>query len=128
VWLGKLDVARLAHYLGISTDEFIARYADEIPIPGQDRPGLSLKRVSFGCVFLNDATNECLVHAARPTQCRAFPFWPMALESPAAWQRYVGELCEPEALQQGQIYTVEEILAISSHLKPVCPAPPRNPP
>jgi len=35
------------------------------------------------CPFLVE--EGCGIHAAKPTQCRAFPFWPEAMASRAAW-------------------------------------------
>ena len=31
--------------------------------------------LSHDCVFFDRETNGCAVYAARPTQCRTFPFW-----------------------------------------------------
>jgi Fe-S-cluster containining protein len=45
---------------------------------------LSLKEKSnFDCIFWKDG---CTVYAARPLQCRTFPFWPSILVSAAAWE------------------------------------------
>jgi Fe-S-cluster containining protein len=123
VWLSKPDLTRLASHLGLPIDEFRRRYTQAFTIDGQDEPGVCLTRAAHGCVFLDDTTNACTVHAARPTQCRIFPFWPMALESPEAWQREVGDLCGREALEQGPVYTVEQVLAMSSHIVAVAPVP-----
>jgi Fe-S-cluster containining protein len=123
VWLCNLDIARMANHFSLSIEEFRSRYTQEIAIEGQDRPGVCLVKAPHGCVFLDDATNKCTVHAARPTQCRIFPFWPMALESPQAWEQEVVALCGREALEQGPIYTVESILAMSSHIVAVGPVP-----
>ena len=127
VWLCKPDITRLAGYLGLPIEEFRARYTQEFTIDGQDEPGVCLTKATHGCVFLDDATNACKVHAARPTQCRIFPFWPMALQSPDAWQREVVDLCGHEALEQGPIYTVDQILAMSSHIVGVAPVPAQDP-
>jgi Fe-S-cluster containining protein len=123
VWLSAPDLTRLAGHLGLPIDEFRRRYTRTVIIDGQDEPGVCLTKAAHGCIFLDDATNACKVHAARPTQCRIFPFWPMALQSPEAWQREVGDLCGREALEQGPIYTVDQILALSSHIVAVAPVP-----
>ncbi len=36
------------------------------------------------CVFLKD--NKCSVYAARPKQCRTFPWWPENLSSEKSWE------------------------------------------
>jgi Fe-S-cluster containining protein len=124
LWLSAPDIARMADHLGMSIDEFRARHTREITVEGQEQPGICVVRAPHGCSFLDDATNECTIHPARPTQCRTFPFWPMLLESREAWQREVGGLCGREALEQGPIYGVDEILAMSSHIVAVAPVPP----
>lgn len=116
VWLSPADVGRLAEFLGLPAEEFLARFTREVPIEGQTAPGISLIRVPHGCIFLDDASNTCQVHSARPTQCRAFPFWPANITSAEAWQQQVVSLCGEEAVSQGPIYSAEEIQAISSRL------------
>jgi Fe-S-cluster containining protein len=125
VWLCDLDITRLANHLGLPTEEFRARYTRAITIDGQDAPGVCLTKAPHGCIFLDDARNECTVYAARPTQCRTFPFWPMVLESSEVWQQEVEAMCGREALEQGRIYTMDEILAMSAHIVAVKPVPPR---
>jgi uncharacterized protein len=123
LWLGAADIVRLADHLGISTDEFRARHTESVPIEGQDQPGVRVVKAPHGCPFLDDATNECTVYPARPTQCRTFPFWPMLLDSREAWERGVVGICGPEVLDQGPIISVDEILAMSSRVVAVGPPP-----
>lgn len=74
------DVARLAKFLDMSEEAFVARYAAR-------QPDGALHLVDQGdalrsCVFLR-ADNTCRVHAVKPEQCRGFPMkWrpPDALE------------------------------------------------
>jgi Fe-S-cluster containining protein len=116
----------MANHLDLTIEEFRRRYTREFAIDGQDEPGVCLTRAAHGCIFLDDATNTCTVHPARPTQCRIFPFWPMALESRDVWEREVVELCGRAAFEQGPIYTVDQILALSSHITGVAPMPPQD--
>jgi uncharacterized protein len=44
------------------------------------------------CVFL-DADDRCRIYAARPTQCRTYPFWSEILRSRASW-RAAARQCE----------------------------------
>lgn len=48
-----------------------------------------LRQGSDGCIFLED--NKCSIHASRPLQCRAYPFWPRILSSKESW---LAEPCE----------------------------------
>jgi Fe-S-cluster containining protein len=84
VYLTEHDCKRLARHLKLTRAEFAARYTelDEgSPVLRMDRPD---------CPFL-DGT-RCGVYAARPTQCRTFPFWPENLTSPVRWER-LGKFC-----------------------------------
>jgi Fe-S-cluster containining protein len=50
------------------------------------------------CIFL-DAEGKCRVYAARPVQCRTYPFWPELVGSAAAWNR---EARRCEGINQGR--------------------------
>ena len=39
------------------------------------------------CVFLDPQTRRCQVYAARPMQCRTWPFWPSNIETKDTWKR-----------------------------------------
>ncbi len=39
------------------------------------------------CVFLDPQTRRCQVYAARPMQCRTWPFWPSNIETKETWNR-----------------------------------------
>ncbi|MDD5705863.1 MAG: YkgJ family cysteine cluster protein, partial [Kiritimatiellae bacterium] len=60
------EAERLASLLGLAAYDFTARYTRLLA----SRRGLSLnERPDGACVFLQ-ADNTCLVHAAKPRQCR----------------------------------------------------------
>lgn len=123
LWLSPPDIVRLAEHLGLSVEAFRAGHTREVVIEGQDQPGISVIMAPHGCRFLDDATNECTVHAARPTQCRTFPFWPMLIESREVWLREVGSLCGREAIEDGPVHTVEEIRALAGRIVATAPVP-----
>lgn len=52
----------------------------------------SLRWAGDRCVFLGP-DQRCRVYAARPAQCRDYPFWPEVVGSDAAWRRE-GKRCE----------------------------------
>jgi Fe-S-cluster containining protein len=71
---------------------------------GQGRECLSLKEKSnFDCVFWNQG---CTVYRARPAQCRTFPFWPVVLGSPEAWE-IAATGCP--GMNTGKLYSRSEI-------------------
>lgn len=79
VWVTADDVSRLADALGLDLDGFGRRYLRRV---GERYALLEAPR-DGACVFLE--ADRCSVYAARPSQCRRFPFWESHLASPAAW-------------------------------------------
>ena len=78
-WTGSVlltgeDIARMADVLGIPEQEFIDRHTRLSP----NRKQLALLDQADGsCAFLEG--DRCAVYAARPEQCRTFPFaWRVA--------------------------------------------------
>lgn len=70
VWIDADAVAELAAACGESQAAFLARRVVEVD--GR----LSLREGRDGCCVLLEDGNRCSVYAARPAQCRSFPFWP----------------------------------------------------
>lgn len=75
-----LDAFRMAKYLRSQreditcTDDFLARYAEAVPL---DECGyffffLKTKGDDNACIFLEN--NRCKIHAANPRACRTYPF------------------------------------------------------
>jgi len=75
VYLSADDVPRLAAFLGMSAAIFLRRYVYVTKHLCRLR-----KPPHKQCPFLAD--EGCSVHAAKPTQCRLFPFWPELIEDP----------------------------------------------
>ncbi|UCE85316.1 MAG: YkgJ family cysteine cluster protein [Deltaproteobacteria bacterium] len=86
-WVGEADAARLAAQRGLSLDAFGRRYLRRVG----ERYALLEDRRTGDCVFLE--RGRCSVYAARPAQCRAYPFWPRNLASREAWNAAARE-CE----------------------------------
>jgi Fe-S-cluster containining protein len=74
VLLSDADLPRLAAHLGLSEQAFIDGHTRLAP----NRKQLALlDQLDGSCVFLEG--NRCRVYAARPEQCRTFPFaWSVA--------------------------------------------------
>jgi Fe-S-cluster containining protein len=64
--VNQRDVERLARFLGVKPQRFLADYTAE-----SDEEGLILRRTEQGCLFLDG--NLCSVYEARPETCRYFP-------------------------------------------------------
>lgn len=84
LYLNDDDVVALACHFGLEPAEFERRYTALVD-------GWTVLRMGGpDCRFLDGA--RCTVYAARPTQCRTFPFWPENLKDRSAWER-LGKFC-----------------------------------
>lgn len=81
------ELGEMAAFLKVKVGEFLVRFAR--PIEG----GWSLAEVErggeFDCIFLREdpetGKRGCSIYAARPIQCRTWPFWPGNLKSRRAY-------------------------------------------
>ncbi len=77
----------MARALGIDERTFLDRYARQV----HGKWSLIERLTEFGhdCVFLDRESTPgkavCGLYAARPAQCRTWPFWPENLRSPRSW-------------------------------------------
>ena len=100
VYLAPGDAPRLARFLGIPLSEFYKRYCAP-----EDDQGPRLTIPDEGeCWFLEEG--RCAVHAAKPLQCRTFPFWPENVRTKSAWKRisrYCPGIGEGERLEPDDV-------------------------
>jgi Fe-S-cluster containining protein len=86
----------MAAHLQMSETDFRERFArrlDRGESNSSDDSGWSLNetktRHGYDCVFLDRTSKPgkavCGIYAARPMQCRTWPFWPENLKSPRHW-------------------------------------------
>lgn len=83
VWVDGDEIDRIAAFLGLPAEQVNRRYIRRVT-----RGRSLLEKPGGDCIFLErrpGGTTACLIHGARPTQCRTWPFWPSNLESPASW-------------------------------------------
>ena len=100
VRVGEVELAALARLRGVSRAEFGREFLK--PFEG----GWSLReRADGSCVFLHEG--KCGVYAARPAQCRTFPFWLKNLRSEEAWRDTAREC---PGIGRGPVRSREEIL------------------
>ena len=67
----------------------------------------SLKEFDNGdCVFFDGDARTCRVYAARPRQCRTWPFWGSNLRTPATWKQTCA-VCPGSG--KGQLHVLKEI-------------------
>jgi Fe-S-cluster containining protein len=88
VYVNREEVRQLAAHLELTTQAFRRRYTF------RDEDGWTQLQVrDRACVFLDAESRRCTVYAARPVQCRTFPFWPGFVRK-GRWTGDVRRLCE----------------------------------
>jgi Fe-S-cluster containining protein len=101
VWVSPEEIARLSAALGLSPAAFSAANCRQVG----GRASLR-ERADGDCVLLGP--DGCTVYAARPTQCRTFPFWPENVGSAGSWDGLAGRC---PGVGSGHVYTLDEIRA-----------------
>ena len=101
IWVNQDEVHQLAELISVSVDEFEDQYTRKVGIRR------TLKEFSNGdCVFFDNQARKCTVYAARPRQCRTWPFWDSNLKSPKTW----AETCEAcPGSGTGKLHQLEHI-------------------
>ena len=99
------EIEGLASLLEMDRDEFRAVYTRAL------RGGeVSLvEKRNNDCVFW-DRNAGCSVYAARPRQCRAWPFWQAVVHSPDTWKE---EARGCPGMNQGRLHAAERITSIA---------------
>lgn len=102
VWVNKAEIAALAAEAGPEDiEQFEALYVRKVGIRK------SLKEYSDGaCVFFDRDARRCTVYAARPRQCRTWPFWDSNLRTPQTWEETC-QVCPGSG--EGKLYQLDEI-------------------
>lgn len=88
VWVTEEEMAEMAQFLQITLQVFKRLYARRI---GQRYALVERKSQNHSCIFYQN--QQCQVYAARPLQCRAYPFWQENLLSEESWKQTAKE-CE----------------------------------
>jgi Fe-S-cluster containining protein len=114
VWVDTEEMRKMAEFLNLALADFKRLYVRRI---GQKFALVERKSQNHSCVFYQN--QKCQVYAARPLQCRAYPFWKENLLSEASWKK-AAEECEgihPEApLVSSE--TIEKFLEVQSKQHP----------
>ncbi|MCC7012665.1 MAG: YkgJ family cysteine cluster protein [Planctomycetes bacterium] len=100
VSLSEVELRQIPAFLGVSRDEFLARYCE---LEAGFHP--TLKMDAPACPFLG-ADQSCAIYPVRPKQCRTWPFWTENLRE-ATWRGPVKECCP--GIDQGKLHSAEEI-------------------
>jgi uncharacterized protein len=103
VYLSTIDLERLARFFHLPVGGFVRRYTRLI----KGRRALLNAPDSHDCVFL--ANKTCTVYEARPTQCRAYPWWLGNIHDPQSWEE-AAAVCEGINHPTASIVPASEIL------------------
>lgn len=111
VYLTDDDLNRAAAFLGLSPRQFEARYVY------RTRYLLRLRKPHGAqCHFL-DGT-RCRIHPAKPTQCRAFPFWPELVGDRRAWTEAAAGC---PGIGKGELITIQSALRVAHEMREAYP-------
>ena len=104
VWLEAGEVEALAAHLGLERDPFGKRYLRRV----EGRLSL-VEKPGGDCVFF-ERGRGCTVYAARPSQCRTYPFWPEVIATQDTWRAEFAKC--PGVRAGGKRFTPEEITGL----------------
>jgi len=101
VWVNNEEIVALAAAAGVDVETFEDQYVRRV---GARK---SLKEFPNGdCVLLDGQTRKCTVYAARPRQCRTWPFWDSNLKTPEDW-KHTCAVCPGSG--HGRLHQLDEI-------------------
>jgi Fe-S-cluster containining protein len=107
VYLTEEDLRRAAEFLRMSPAEFEKKYVY------RTKTLLRLRKPRGSqCHFLRQ--EGCSIHPAKPTQCRAFPFWPEMVASREAWGQ-TASYCP--GIGNGPLVTIEAACGIAAEMR-----------
>ncbi len=75
-----MEAARIAKFLGITDEEFVARYCS--------KKGGKLSIIcsdDLYCIFYNK-DEGCSIHPVKPERCRDWPYYESILRDPESWE------------------------------------------
>ena len=111
VYLTEDDLTRLAAYVKMTPRAFERRYVYRTK---------NLRRLRVPrhaqCIFLKP--DGCSVHAAKPLQCRTFPYWPELVDDKREWLK-TGQWCP--GIGKGELITIQSARDIAQTMRDANP-------
>ncbi len=104
VYVTLKDRQNLAKLNGLTTAAFTRHYCLKTDGVFHLMDGPADSKGLKPCIFLKN--KRCSVYAARPTQCRTWPFWPETMTA-KAWTKDVAKFCP--GVGKGRVWSKEEI-------------------
>lgn len=112
VYLSEGDLRKAAAFLRLGPEEFEAQFVI------RTRSQLRLRKPEGRQCYFHQ-NNCCAIHPAKPTQCRAFPFWPELLEDSAAWEE-AARYCL--GMNRGELIQIDAAQAVAAEMREAYPA------
>ena len=83
IWVTSPEIKLIANLLKITPEQLRQNYLKRVGL----RTTIIERAGTKDCIFLQriGEKKECIIYPVRPTQCRAWPFWPDNLASSSAW-------------------------------------------
>jgi uncharacterized protein len=107
VYITETDMQRAAAFLHMSPAEFEREYVF------RTKHLLRLRKPRGSqCRFLRQY--GCAIHPAKPTQCRAFPFWPELVGDREAWN---GAALYCPGIGAGELVTIEAAHRVATEMR-----------
>jgi len=108
IWVSRPEIQIIADFLKITPGQLRQECLRRVGL----RTTVIEKPNTKDCIFLQqvDDQKSCAIYLVRPSQCRAWPFWPSNLASPDAWNK-AAQKCS--GINRGRRYSYEEIERIS---------------
>lgn len=99
--MDEQEIAALAAELGMPLEQFRSEYVRQV-----DELQSLTERPGGDCIFLDPQSRKCTVYAARPVQCRTWPFWDSTIGRKKDWEETC-RVCPGSGT--GRLYSFEEI-------------------
>ncbi|MEM9366626.1 MAG: YkgJ family cysteine cluster protein [Planctomycetota bacterium] len=111
VYVDDDEIAALALAMEMPVDAFERQFVRRVGVRR------SLTEYPDGdCIFLDPDSRHCIVYAARPIQCRTWPFWNQTLRSPTTWAQTC-DVCPGCSLPGNERGVVTQLPVIESRRK-----------
>ena len=111
VYLTEGDLVRIAAFLGMRPAAFErahvyrTKHLRRLRVPRHAQ-----------CTFLREG--GCSIHAVKPVQCRAFPFWPELVDDKREWRKTAG-YCP--GIGKGQLVQIETARTAADEMRAAYP-------
>ena len=115
VYLTPDDLIRIAKYLGMAAREFERRFVYRtkhllrLRVPRERQ-----------CYFLKNG--GCSIHAVKPVQCRAFPYWPELVDGKDAKREWKKTARWCPGIGQGELVQIERAREGAAEMRAAYPS------